>query len=300
MFGILLALLKKKRCTLRELADKFEVSTKTISRHALSLEIAGVPIISYSGKGGGLELENTFSLDSSFLTSEEQQTLLSLLNSNETFLDKNIKSTLIEKLSFSSENKKNIRFTKGPNVCVDMMPWYMTIKKDKKIEEIKECCFENKKIEIEYEKIDGSRDYRIIDPYIVIYKENAYYLYAYCEKKANFRLFKICRIKSIKKLPSLFEKRSIDYESKPWNNPRFKDINLTLKYFNDSLLPELDAWLNDYKLDKENRIITTTLPFNNWLINKIISFDGNIKVLSPSNVVDEIKNVCNKIYNLYA
>lgn len=300
MFGILLALLKKKRCTLRELADKFEVSTKTISRHALSLEIAGVPIISYSGKGGGLELENTFSLDSSFLTSEEQQTLLSLLNSNETFLDKNIKSTLIEKLSFSSENKKNIRFTKGPNVCVDMMPWYMTIKKDKKIEEIKECCFENKKIEIEYEKIDGSRDYRIIDPYIVIYKENAYYLYAYCEKKANFRLFKICRIKSIKKLPSLFEKRSIDYESKPWNNPRFKDINLTLKYFNDSLLPELDAWLNDYKLDKENRIITTTLPLNNWLINKIISFDGNIKVLSPSNVVDEIKNVCNKIYNLYA
>jgi len=300
MFGILLALLNKKRCTLKQLAEEFEVSTKTISRHIANLEISGVPIISYAGKGGGIELANTFALDNAFFSQEEQNTLLYLLKSNEILIDKDLNSTITEKLeSITPHDYSSQKLDKAPNIFVDMLPWYENIKPDKRCNDLKKCCFENRTLEIEYEKLDGEKNIRRIEPHLVIYKENSFYLYAYCEEKQDFRLFKISRIKNYRRLDTTFTRKSIDYNSTPWNKSNFQNIDITIQYFNDSILPECADWLGEYRLDERNKLIKTTKPYNQWLLTKLISYENNLKVISPSFLIDNIKQYCDKIRNLY-
>lgn len=76
MFGILLTLLRNGRTRAKELASKYDVSIRTIYRYIDMLDTSGVPIVSYVGKNGGIEILNTFSLTKSYFTLQEKITLI--------------------------------------------------------------------------------------------------------------------------------------------------------------------------------------------------------------------------------
>ncbi|MFA6860451.1 MAG: HTH domain-containing protein [Clostridia bacterium] len=63
IFGIFLMLTQKKHCTAKEIAEHFEVSTRSIYRYIDALNMAGVPIVSISGKNGGFSIMENFSLN---------------------------------------------------------------------------------------------------------------------------------------------------------------------------------------------------------------------------------------------
>ncbi|MEA2593887.1 MAG: hypothetical protein QOF01_356, partial [Thermomicrobiales bacterium] len=73
--GIILAL-QNRRQTAAQLADRFEVSRRTILRDVDALSQIGVPIVALPGAGGGLELADNFWLQPIHLTSAEAAALL--------------------------------------------------------------------------------------------------------------------------------------------------------------------------------------------------------------------------------
>lgn len=76
--GILITLLNKGKTSCKELAYKYDVSTRTIYRYVSMLDTAGVPVISKCGKNGGIEILNTFKLSNMFLTTQEKMTLITV------------------------------------------------------------------------------------------------------------------------------------------------------------------------------------------------------------------------------
>ena len=68
LFRILYYILEKEKVTANELADKFEVSVRTIYRDIDSISSAGIPIYATQGKGGGIEIAKDFVLSKSLLT----------------------------------------------------------------------------------------------------------------------------------------------------------------------------------------------------------------------------------------
>lgn len=76
MFGILLSLLRNGRMRAKELASKYNISIRTIYRYIDILDTAGVPIVSYVGKNGGIEILNTFRLNNCYFTLQEKMTLI--------------------------------------------------------------------------------------------------------------------------------------------------------------------------------------------------------------------------------
>ena len=56
LISIINILNNKNRVTAKELAEKFEVSIKTIQRDIQAIELAGIPIVSYKGFDGGYEI----------------------------------------------------------------------------------------------------------------------------------------------------------------------------------------------------------------------------------------------------
>lgn len=74
-FAILLELTKKQKVTAKYLANKFEISIRSVYRYLNELESAGIPTFSLVGKNGGIGIEKNFVLDSLILN-EEDKTLL--------------------------------------------------------------------------------------------------------------------------------------------------------------------------------------------------------------------------------
>jgi len=81
LFEIIYILLNKKSITAKELAEHFEVSVRTIYRDIDILSIAGIPIYTSQGKGGGISLLDDYVLDKSLLSEQEQKEILYALQS---------------------------------------------------------------------------------------------------------------------------------------------------------------------------------------------------------------------------
>ena len=79
LFRILYYILEKGKVTASELADKFEVSVRTIYRDIDSISSAGIPIYALQGKGGGIEIDKDFVLSKSLLSENEKQQIMSAI-----------------------------------------------------------------------------------------------------------------------------------------------------------------------------------------------------------------------------
>lgn len=79
LFKIVYHLLDKGRATAPELAEKFEVSVRTIYRDLDAISAAGIPIYTVQGKGGGIFILPEFVLEKSLLTPQEKEQILMAL-----------------------------------------------------------------------------------------------------------------------------------------------------------------------------------------------------------------------------
>ena len=118
LFRILYYVLGKGKVTAKELADKFEVSVRTIYRDIDSISGAGIPIYATQGKGGGIEIAEDFVLSKSFLSENEKQQIMSALQGLDS-TTKQYENELLIKLSalfkIKSSNWIEVDFTNWQN-----------------------------------------------------------------------------------------------------------------------------------------------------------------------------------------
>ena len=81
LVSIIMTLLDKKRIGAQELADMFEVSPRTIYRDIDAINMAGIPIRSISGVGGGFEIMPNYKIDKKVFSSADLATILMGLSS---------------------------------------------------------------------------------------------------------------------------------------------------------------------------------------------------------------------------
>ena len=81
LIGILSVLLQKDKTTAPELAERFEVSKRTINRDIEALNNAGIPISTTQGNGGGISIMEGYRIDRTILTSKDMQMILAGLRS---------------------------------------------------------------------------------------------------------------------------------------------------------------------------------------------------------------------------
>lgn len=101
IFGIIFELLRNKRVQAKDLASKFEVSTKSIYRYIDAVGAGGFPVVTYQGKNGGISIDSNYLLCNFFFTKEEIQLLISMCLSKHQEKFK----TICEKLKLIMSNK---------------------------------------------------------------------------------------------------------------------------------------------------------------------------------------------------
>lgn len=289
LFQIVYILLDKKSVTSKYLAEKLEVSTRTIYRDIENLCASGVPIYMTKGKGGGIKLLDNFILNKTLLSDEEQNEILSSLQSLSSikFLDNN---TLHSKLAtiFNKDNSNWIE--------VDFSSWG---KNDKELFDIlKKAILGKKCLSFDYFSTYGAQTTRIVEPLQLWFKDKAWYLRAYCQNK-GLRTFKCNRIKNITTLKEEFSRILPEFQTE--KTPHMIAVEVTL-LLNSSVAYRVYDEFEENQITKNSDgtfKVILNFPEDQWLYGYILSFGANAEVISPIHIRNIIVNEVQKTLNLY-
>lgn len=289
LFGIIYYLLNHQKATTTELANHFEVSTRTICRDINTLSSVGIPIYTETGRSGGVYLLSNYVLDKVFLSEEEQDNLLSILKGTRQ-INPQTNNQSFEKL-YSLFGKPFDDWLE-----IDFMPWYQNHSSDEKFILLKKSILDRNEISFNYASKTGIQE-RLCYPYKLIFKSQSWYLQAFDLKKNDFRNFKINRINSVKVTNHYFQPVTVSKQS---------DVNLERKMVSVKLLFKKEIFYRVYDefdhldinlKDAESIIVQTQLPDEEWLIQYLLSFGRYLKVLEPTAIKKRIQNELSAIYN---
>lgn len=297
MFKIMTRLLQKRKVTAKEIAEKYDVSIRSVYRYVEELIVCGVPIDVSRGRYGGLSIADTFLLPAGYFTREEFSATISALNAMASQInDENLLSAR-EKLE--SKQKSEMReLSVCGNIIVDGGTWGGGRKFTEKMRVCEQAVNQSKSLLIDYISRGGEHSKRVIDPYVLIFKQNVWYVYAFCHTKQSFRTFKIGRIKSATFTGAEFSKKAFTRE----------DIDLNFNYSDGQLtevtleieknsLADAEEWLGIDNIEPlGNKFIATmTLPDDESLVNKILSYGGTVRVAAPSALREKVKKAALRI-----
>lgn len=294
-FGIFLSLLDGKPHKASELADQLEISTKTVYRQINKLAYAGFPITTSTGKNGGISIAGKFLCDTWFFTEVELAYLLNLINSSHN-INPRLSSILSGKIKEHILSKDlSMANSLTGKLFIDTLPWFNTSSTSlSNYKTLLDACNNNTKIEITYYP---SPLKRIIDPYCIVYKESNYYLYAFCNNKQQFRLFKLNKITYLNITNIQFLRKDINLNNRPWNNSKFNMVDVYLKCNKQTIL-DISSWAKVE--DADNDTYKVVAVNNNGLIHKFMEYGNNIKILKPKSIVESLCNECKNLLNHYA
>ena len=297
MFGVLMTILLRKKVTRKYLAVKFEVSQRTISRYIDKLCEAGVPIYSTKGVTGGYSISAEYQFERNFFTKEELTRLVACLRATDTRNDIVTKS-LIDKLTFGTKKgDKSQYFFNTDSIIIDSVPWNNTSSYKAKIATFQQAIANKTSVEFSYVDRYETRTSRLFDPYKIVLKESVWYVYGWCHKRRDFRLFKLARITSLNETTTKFEMRENDvYEKLQGNFDDVELINLEIE-FASTILGDIEEWLGfDSIVERGVQYIAhATVYSGRQLINKLLSFGASVHILSPASVRDDVLFECKRI-----
>lgn len=303
MFSILNLLMNNQKLTAQDLAKKLEVSKRTIYRDIESLNMAGIPVVSYPGQGGGLGILDGYKLDKSFFSIDELQAIIIGLDALNSIGEKKNINTLITKIL--QEDKQTI--LENADIVIDLSSWFLDNSFQDYIIHFRKAINELTLVMIEYQSNTGYSK-RVIEPYKLIFKYSSWYLYAFCLKRKQFRLFKLKRILSYSILNESFISRNYQIEDSVlfFENNYFKEsenkplFEVILEYDkeNESFLID-KIGVQKFQFDSSNHTISFKTHDKKWVIDFIISLKDKVKLIEPNFLVKDIRNTIKKMNILY-
>lgn len=288
LFKMVYYLLDKGKATAPELAEKFEVSTRTIYRDIDALSGAGIPIYAEAGRNGGIYLMNGFVLDKVVLSEEEKQEILTALQSINTTQNINNSQTL-QKLSaifnLNSENWLEVDFSRWGDKEYD----------NEKFELLKSAVIHCRNIKIHYAGSYGTTSERIIQPLKLVYKSKAWYLKAFCTEKQDFRIFKLNRILELEVLNESFQHRDFPEQA----NISDAEYNKIVLRFPEEMAYRVYDEFDKTQVQQQgdgSLVVSVSLPKDAWLTGFLLSFGTQVDIISPAYLKEVIAEQAKLIY----
>ena len=295
LFQIVYLLMEKPQMTAKELAAIFEVSERTIYRDIDKLTLAGIPIYTNQGKHGGISILPDYVLDKSVLTTEEKKKIMESLNAlNEVSLS--VADDSVSKLrSFLGEQYQDW-------IEIEFSSWGNSTEDSAVFEQIKNAILEHCFIEIIYSGNQEGLVERKIKPIKLCFKDQAWYLYAYCCLREDYRFFKLKRISRITVLDTRFEPEMVGKVlpevSKKYSEP-MESIPVILEISKEMAFRAYEELNNITVTDSGKLLCKIEVTDINWFICYVLSYGPHIRILEPLEIKERVMQEIEKMKHLY-
>lgn len=291
LFEMIYILLDKRRATARELAERLEVSVRTVYRDIDALSLAGIPIYAEKGKGGGIFLAENFVLRHSLLSEEEQRRILIGLQSLRAAQYPETEETLA-KLGAAFRQKEN------DWIAVDFSAWGK--KETDKFAVIKEAILKKEAVTFSYFGANGKKEQRTVEPLRMLYKSRAWYMQGYCRNRQDYRTFRMSRIREPKMTGETFwrsngelPKETDQSGQAPINILLHVDVKMAYRIY-DEFEEE------DVQKTEDGFLAEMNVPEDEWLYGYILSFGPFAAVVRPERIRGLIAERLKKMIENYS
>ena len=294
LIGILSILLQKDMTTAPELAEHFEVSRRTINRDIEALILAGIPIRTTQGTGGGISIMDGYRMDRTILTSKDMQMILAGLRSLDSVSGSGYYGQLMEKLSTGSSE-----FMSGKDsILIDLSSWYKSSLAPK-IEVIQSAIENRHLLSFRYYAPSGESK-RTIEPYYLLFRWSSWYVWGWCRKRKDYRLFKLNRMDMAEEKKDAFECREVPLPD--LSDQKVFPSELKVKILFD---PEVKWRLveeygpNCFTEEDGKLLLDTYFTDINDLTSWILTFGPNAEILEPQEARDILRQNAEKLADIY-
>lgn len=289
LFKIIYYLMENGKSTAPELAEKLEVSIRTIYRDIDIISSVGVPIYVTTGRNGGIQIDDSFVLDRLILSDKEKEDIITALKSVSIVDDR--KSDTLSKLSaiFNTKNEDWLE--------VDFSRWGNKAQDNTMFQKLKEAIISRKMLCIVYANTRGEVIERVICPLKMVYKAKNWYIKSFCMNKSNFRIFKLTRIIQARNMEKNFDPMEFPQEKKEM---KVNYENVILRFPQRMAYRIYDEFEVDeiHQDDNGDFIICAPMPIDEWLIGYLLSFGSKVCIIEPKYlkkiVYNEAKKICKR------
>lgn len=284
LIGIITTLLQNERVTAPYLAEKYEVSRRTINRDIDDICKAGIPIITTQGVNGGISIANGYKIDKTLFTDEELEAIFTGLASLDSVADSQKYQKIIEKFG---ANKKG--FYVASHIMIDLSSHYKYILAPK-IADIQHSIEKGCEIEFNYYSSSGERKV-VLDPYLVVFQWSSWYVFGFSHAKAEFRLYKLNRVWELQCTDKPYIVQDIPEGKLDFNSYFTKEIEAVILFDKSVEYKLVEVYGKDFYESLKDGMLRFEFPFTNkeYLLEWVLSFGDKAELLEPKELRNEMK-----------
>ena len=294
LIGILTILLQNEKTTAPALAERFEVSRRTILRDIGSLCLSGIPIVTKQGGDGGISIMDGYKINKSVLTADELNHLVSALKG----LDSISKTSTFESLMAKLAPDNHVMVSLIDSIVIDLSSHYKDSLSEK-IALFKKAIADRKKVDFDYYYAKGVMR-REIEPHFVEFRWNAWYVFGWCKLREDFRRFKLNRLWNPEVTNENYHLRSVPPE-KTNAKDNFPELYHVKVLFDKSVRYRLIEAYGLYCFEETEDGLLLSLDYTNkeYIFGWILGFGDKANVLEPEEVRVEFAALSKNIFELY-
>jgi predicted DNA-binding transcriptional regulator YafY len=303
LVSIIMTLLNKERIGAQELADMFEVSPRTIYRDIDAINMAGIPIRSISGVGGGFEIMPEYKIDKNvFSTADLLAILMGLSNLSNMIQSDELVNVLAKIKSFiPADRAKDIEIKKN-QINIDLSSWSGNRNIQPYLQMIKTAIEDYKQISFGYIAHHGNKTVRTVEPYQLVLKSSHWYFYGYCYHRSAYRLFRLSRMSELQIeqktfVPRDYQQPILDFET----IIETMQEEIKIRIHKSVLDRVLEFCTCEHFLPDGDEHYIVDFPFleNEYYYDILLSFGDKCECLEPLHIREKMKQKIQNIAAIY-
>ena len=309
LLSILLLLQANGRMTARTLAERLEVSERTILRDMDALGSAGVPVTAERGAGGGWRLIDGYQTKLTGLTSPEIQSLF-LGRPPRLLADLGMKQAaegawLKLQAALPIEFREQAEFVRQ-RILIDARGWRDSTESLASLPTVLDALWRGRRLRFHYEKSDGERSERIVEPLGLVARGNLWYLVA--DRDEQRRTYRLSRLSGAVVLDEP-ARRPAEFDlADHWERAATEFRAALPKYFATVLAdPAAMPWIRyrGWRIQSEEPAgdrVRVALRFDveYEALQFVLGLGAHVEVLEPDELRERVRNAAAGIVDLYA
>ncbi len=299
LLGIITFLLNRDIVSGKYLADKFEVSERTIQRDIESINMAGIPIVSLRGASGGYQILDHYRFSKQTSTDGDLKAIRSALESWNSVMDhEKVKSTLEKITSIDTSTQSN-------PLSID----FGIVKENKKVmtylQLIEQAIHHHNVLEFSYTNASNIQNQHIIEPINLKFKWYAWYLVGYNKQKKQYRIYKLSRMTELVNRNQKFDTLhcdQTDYFEVLMQGDTREMIKMSIKMKQSAFISFSEYFNGITTISKDDHYTYVEVPVveseRHWFAF-LLSFGDDVEIMAPSALREKFYSHTKKILELY-
>lgn len=318
LLSLLLLLESRGRMTAYELAERLEVSERTIYRDITALGMAGIPVYAERGPGGGCRLVEGYRTNLTGFTEEEVRTLFlsgapGLLNDLGLSTAREV-AALKLMAALPASYRQSVEQARQ-RIHVDPVSWSQYDEETvPHLETLQQAVLNEERLRLLYRK--GNREVvtRIVDPLGLVAKATVWYLVCrYIDPADQLRVFRVSRVLEVSFVGEAFQ-RPVDFDLAQYWQSWSHEFSATLPQYlvkvrvEQAAIPDVISILGQgvalrlEQADRENSsaaYLSLTYDSLEHARSRLLAFGSLLEVIEPLELRETIIDYASRIISMY-